>query len=245
MVKTSVLIASLWLLTASVWGDMVRWKDGKVSHRVVVAKVKIAENGRALCYLTSGPQVTSPGWYGEFAEIEIDRKVAAPSEASIKAAKDAWFTSVTKGLTVRQPTEASQPALERIAPRRKRTPEAEISDATPDGLYYYFARRVFGTNKAGLTMLQQDNLWETKYKGKRVSWAGKIREIRHALLGDEVVVFVECGTRKVNAKVVFDKALAPKLLQLNKGDRIQFRGILADFGGLDNDFEIKNAVLLR
>ncbi|MFQ5685446.1 MAG: phospholipase D-like domain-containing protein [Candidatus Scalindua sp.] len=104
-------------------------------------------------------------------------------------------------------------------------PQKQFSNITFDEF-----NKIFG-NKSKFTKLEKKRLWEKEYKGKYVSWTGKIGFKGGAIYDWNKVGIIHKGS-KVDVNLKFDYSKKDKVLNLKVEDVVTYTGRLISLRGL-------------
>lgn len=102
--------------------------------------------------------------------------------------------------------------------------------------------RLFGKNST-LSKSEKKRLWK-EYKGKYVTWTGKITYVAWGLMSGNIIGVLHTGNNEVIVEI--NPAYVPRVKGMHKGDTITYKGILRKRPKRFTGFKIGNAeVVMR
>ncbi len=121
--------------------------------------------------------------------------------------------------------------------------EPAVSPKTSDITWTEF-NNIFSIN-SNKSEFQKENLWK-KYEGLEVCWSGEATEIHQGIFNSvSLLVRMNSDTFTFDVSVDLKPNQFEKALEIQKGQRVKFKGILESYGGAITATRLKNGEILN
>jgi hypothetical protein len=132
-----------------------------------------------------------------------------------------WYDSTSHP----QPAPQSQVSIPPVAPA-----SPSLSDIPLSGVAWSEVDAIYNL-KNNYTDLQKDEYWK-QYKGKKVSWTGRVSSVSDSLGSLTLQVKMNPDTFSSDVIVTLQESQRSKALDFKVGDQVTFTGILDKWGSI-------------